>query len=158
MMLLNPDGSTAYDFNATPTTTPKTGVPRLAPRRYSLRVKQPRVLDQVKARTHAGGWMFNHLSVDVRLSREEDRAGGIRGYVERHARGEQMTVLWFVEETTVMLLVVQRTERGDTWERVGRMRMGWVEDGKEVLARCGRLEGLLAELPLRQLGEDIIIE
>ncbi|KFA78710.1 hypothetical protein S40288_01614 [Stachybotrys chartarum IBT 40288] len=154
LTLLNPDGGVAYDFSSR-----GTGMPRLPPRRYSLLVRQPLVLDRVKARTHAGGWIFNHLSVDVRLSSAADRAGGIRGYVERHARGEQMTVLWFVEETTVLLLVVQRVgQDGDRWERVGRMRMGWVEDGKDVLARCGRLEVLLGELPLRQLGEDIVIE
>ncbi|KAH7324699.1 heterokaryon incompatibility protein-domain-containing protein [Stachybotrys elegans] len=157
MVVLNPDGGVAYDFRAESVEGLRKGVPRLAPRRYLLRVTTPLVLDRVKAKTHAGGWAFNHLSVDVRLSSGDLEASGIRGYVERHARGEQMTVLWFVEETLVMLLVVQRTER-NTWERVGRMRMGFADEAKDVMQRCGRLEALLEELPLRRLAEDIILE
>jgi hypothetical protein len=151
ILLLNPDGSTAWDFCKS-----THGLPRLPPQHYALRVTNPLVLDKVKARTHSGGWIFNHLSVDLRLS-GNDGPPNIRTYVERHAHGEQMTVLWFVEETTVMLLVVERTGRG-TWERVGRMRMGFVESAREVMQRCRTLEGLLGELPLRSLGEDIVIE
>jgi hypothetical protein len=71
-----------------------------------------------------------------------------------------MTVLWFVEEALVMLLVVERTEREGriVWERVGRMRMGFPEEAKDVVKRCGRLEKMVEELPLRRLGEDIVIE
>ncbi|KAI9152158.1 hypothetical protein HJFPF1_09383 [Paramyrothecium foliicola] len=155
MVLLSPDGSVAWDFGNNGRSR---GMPRLPPQRYALRISNPLVLDKVKARTHSGGWMFNHLSVDVRLSNGSTAPPSIRTYVERHAHGEQMTVLWFVEETTVMLLVVERTERGDTWERVGRMRMGFVEGAREVMQRCRDLGGLLDELPLRRLGEDIILE
>ncbi|KND92117.1 hypothetical protein TOPH_02903 [Tolypocladium ophioglossoides CBS 100239] len=162
VVVLRPDGSLAYDFGPRPGPPPA-----LPPGRYRLRVSDPLVLDRVKARAHAGGWLFNDLSVDVRLSRGArgtaagpgpgSAPGGIREYVERHARGEQMTVLWFAEEATVLLLVVERTPAG-AWERVGRARMAFAQEPKEVVRRFGRLEVMLNYLPLRRLGEDIIIE
>ncbi|KOS20499.1 hypothetical protein ESCO_005346 [Escovopsis weberi] len=183
MCVLSPDGTTVvYDF-----TTPLPGSESgsgfgdghghgygsggsargLPPARYKLRVSNPLVLDRVKARTHPGGWTFNTLSVDVKMSGREGGTdtlslegqpdkSSIREYVERHGRGEQMTILWFVEEAMVMLLVVERV--GARWERIGRMRMAFGEDGKDVMRACGRLEGMLARLPLRRLEEDIIIE
>jgi hypothetical protein len=131
--------------------------PNLHIRPYGIHVPNPFVLDRVKARSHPDGWIFNRVSVDIRMSRG---AGSMREYIERHARGEQMTVLWFVEEALVMLLVVERTEREGriVWERVGRMRMGFPEEAKDVVKRCGRLEKMVEELPLRRLGEDIVIE
>jgi hypothetical protein len=83
--------------------------------------------------------------------------GSIKEYVTRHGMGEQMSVLWFVEEAMVMLLVVEKTGRG-TWERVGRMRMAFPEDAKDVMRASGRLEGLVGRLPMRRLGENIVIE
>ncbi|KAM4058874.1 heterokaryon incompatibility protein [Hirsutella rhossiliensis] len=157
IVLLGPDGNAAYDFFSQ-------AAPRLAQGRYRLRVSDPLVLDRVKARTHAGGWMFNDVSVDVRLSRGggTDQSGattsGLRDYVERHARGEQVTVLWFVEEATVMLLVVERTGATGAWERVGRARMAFAQEAKEVVRRFGRLEVMLNHLPLRRLGHDMVIE
>ncbi|KAM0209719.1 hypothetical protein ACHAQD_011060 [Fusarium lateritium] len=158
MVLVNRDGSVAYDFGAA---TAVTGMPPAPPnlhnRPYGIHVPNPFVLDRVKARAHPDGWIFNRVSVDVRMS---GGACTMREYIERHARGEQMTVLWFVEEALVMLLVVERTEREGrvVWERVGRMRMGFPEEAKDVVKRCGRLEKLVEELPLRRLGEDIVIE
>ncbi|PFH59454.1 hypothetical protein XA68_12286 [Ophiocordyceps unilateralis] len=142
----------AYDFQQTIATTPST------PGRYLLHVSDPLVLDRVKARCEpGGGWIFNDVSVDVRLSR--GGSGGLREYVERHGRGEQMTVLWFVEEATVMLLVLQRVDGGHgRWERVGRARMAFATEPREVVRRFGRLEVMLNHLPLRRLGEDIVIE
>ncbi|PTD05043.1 hypothetical protein FCULG_00000332 [Fusarium culmorum] len=148
----------AYDFGAS---TVVTGMPPSPPnlhiRPYGIHVPNPFVLDRVKARSHPDGWIFNRVSVDVRMSRG---AVSMREYIERHARGEQMTVLWFVEEALVMLIVVERMEREGrvVWERVGRMRMGFPEEAKDVVKRCGRLEKLVEELPLRRLGEDIVIE
>ncbi|PHH86051.1 hypothetical protein CDD83_10826 [Cordyceps sp. RAO-2017] len=83
---------------------------------------------------------------------------GLRDYVERHARGDQMTVLWFVEDATVMLLVVERTPGADRWQRVGRARMAFAQEPKEVVRRFGRLEVMLNHLPLRRLGHDVLIE
>lgn len=156
--LVNSDGSLAYDFGASAASTGMPPSPPSLPiQPYGIHVPNPLVLDRVKASTHAGGWIFNRLSVDVRLSRGPP---SIRDYITRHAKGEQMTILWFVEEALVMLLVVERTQRGrrTVWERVGRMRMGFFEDGKDVVKRCGRLEKMVEELPLRRLGEDIVIE
>jgi hypothetical protein len=76
--------------------------------------------------------------------------------VERHARGEQMTVLWFVEEATIMLLVLEQTSAG-VWERAGRARMAFSQEQKEVVRRFGRLEVMLNHLPLRRLGHDVLI-
>lgn len=162
MKVLGPDGSVVYDF-AEQLSSP----PRFRPARYALHVKDPLVLDRVKAKTHSEGWQFSGLSVDVRMSRGsgtetacqggENSIGSIKEYITRHGKGEQMSVLWFVEEATVMLLVVERTGRG-SWERVGRMRMAFPEDAKDVLRSSGRLDGLLGRLPMRKLGEDIIIE
>ncbi|KAH7182535.1 heterokaryon incompatibility protein-domain-containing protein [Fusarium flagelliforme] len=158
LVLVNRDGSVAYDFGASSAVT---GMPPAPPnlhlRPYGIHVPNPFVLDRVKARSHPDGWIFNRVSVDVRMSRG---AVSMREYIERHARGEQMSVLWFVEEALVMLLVVERVEREGriVWERVGRMRMGFPEEAREVVKRCGRLENLVAELPLRRLGEDIVIE
>ncbi|PTB41732.1 uncharacterized protein TrAFT101_009654 [Trichoderma asperellum] len=162
MVVLGPDGSVVYDF-AEQLSSP----PRFRPARYALHVKNPLVLDRVKAKTHSEGWQFSGLSVDVRMSRGsgtetaclggEASIGSIKEYITRHGKGEQMSVLWFVEEATVMLLVVEKTGRG-TWERVGRMRMAFPEDAKDVLRSSGRLEGLLGRLPMRKLGENIIIE
>lgn len=161
LVVLGPDGNVAYDFFSQT-------APHLMQGGYRLRVSDPLVLDRVKARTHAGGWMFNDVSVDVRLSRGggTDPQGkesavptsGLRDYVERHARGEQVTVLWFVEEATVMLLVVERTESTGSWERVGRARMAFAQESKEVVRRFGRLEVMLNHLPLRRLGHDMVIE
>ncbi|KAF4505963.1 hypothetical protein G6O67_006094 [Ophiocordyceps sinensis] len=159
MVVLGPDGNVAYDFFSQ-------AAPRLAQGRHRLRVSDPLVLDRVKARTHAGGWLFNDVSVDVRLSRGggTDQPGAatatsrLRDYVERHARGEQVTVLWFVEEATVMLLVVERTGATGSWERVGRARMAFAQEAKEVVQRFGRLEVMLNHLPLRRLGHDMVIE
>ncbi|UNI16831.1 hypothetical protein JDV02_003229 [Purpureocillium takamizusanense] len=208
MVVLAPDGSVAYDFTATPTATmPMPPVFRQG--RYALRVSDPLVLDRVKARAHeSGSWVFNDVSVDVRMSRGRgttttssstttvSSSGGgaavaaaaagagagrppssaIREYIERHARGEQMTVLWFVEDATIMLLVVQRSSNnnnntststaaaaaaaaaGGRWERVGRARMAFPAEAKEVVRRFGKLEVMLHHLPLRRLGEDIVIE
>ncbi|KYK61320.1 putative tol protein [Drechmeria coniospora] len=161
MAVLAPDGSLAYDFGATDGPPPRLGQ---AP--YALRVSDPLVLDSVKARTHEHGWIFNDVSVDVRLSRgrgTDDMSASpampssIREYLENHARGHQMSVLWFVEEALVLLLVIQRTEAG-RWERAGRARMAFAQDAKEVTKRFGRLEAMLNHLPLRRLGEDLIIE
>lgn len=165
ILVLSSDGRVAYDFS--PTSEP----PTFPPGRYLLRVTNPLVLDKVKARVHNGGWMFNDLCIDVRLSRgrgTEPSAtaplpsgakgpSAIREYVEHHARGDQMTVLWFVEEATIMLLVVEKTESG-SWERVGRARMGFGQDAKDVLRRFGNLEVMINHLPLRRLGSDILIE
>ncbi|KAF4988728.1 hypothetical protein FDECE_14939 [Fusarium decemcellulare] len=158
IVLVNRDGSVAYDFGASAAATGMPpAAPRLPMRPYGIHVPNPFVLDRVKARTHANGWIFNRVSVDIKLSRGSP---SIREYIERHAKGEQMTVLWFVEEAMVMLLVVERTERNGrvVWERVGRMRMAFPEDAKDVVGRCGRLEKMVEELPLRRLGEDIVIE
>ncbi|CAM1503276.1 Fc.00g080520.m01.CDS01 [Cosmosporella sp. VM-42] len=156
IVLVNADGSVAYDFIPHDGTTPL-GVPNLPIQSYGIHVPNPLVLDRVKARTHAGGWIFNNVSVDVRLSRG---SGSIREYIERHAKGEWMTVLWFVEEALVMLLVVEKTmkEGRAVWERVGRMRMGFAEEAKDVMRRYGRLEKMVADLPLRRLGNDVVIE
>lgn len=62
MVVLGPDGDVVYDFYSQ-------AAPRLARGRLRLRVSDPLVLDRVRARTHAGGWLFNDVSVDVRLSR-----------------------------------------------------------------------------------------
>ncbi|RCI09572.1 hypothetical protein L249_3901 [Ophiocordyceps polyrhachis-furcata BCC 54312] len=153
VVVLEPDGSRiAYDFGATTTAAPPT-----SPGRYLLRVSNPLVLDRVKARVgqRGGGWIFNDMEMDVRLSLGGD--GGLREYVERHARGEQMTLLWFVEEATVVLLVLQRAAAG-RWERVGRARMAFAEEAREVVRRFGRLEVMLKHLPLRRLGEDVVIQ
>ncbi|RFU80149.1 heterokaryon incompatibility [Trichoderma arundinaceum] len=168
MAVLAPDGSVIYDFGgqlSVPASA--SGPPRFRPGGYALHVKDPLVLDRVKAKTHAEGWQFSGLSVDVRMSRGtgtetaclggETSIGSIKEYVTRHGKGEQMSVLWFVEEAVVMLLVVERTGRG-TWERVGRMRMAFPEDAKDVMRASGRLEGLVGRLPLRRLGENIVIE
>ena len=188
IFLLNPDGSVAWDFDVSGQPgrfgASEGGPPYFPPDRYALLVRNPFVLDKVKARTlpGGGGWMFNDISVDVRLSnlssgggaagapfsqgREQSGGGGggsgvapsIRSYIEQHARGTQITVLWFIEEVTVMLLVLER--KGSAWERVGRMRMGFWGEKAEVLKRYGRgrdLEGLVESLPLRRLGEDVII-
>ncbi|KAJ6444973.1 tol protein [Purpureocillium lavendulum] len=184
MVVLAPDGSVAYDFTAA------SRPPIFRQGRYALRVSDPLVLDRVKARAHeSGSWIFNDVSVDVRMScggrgtsgsndhsRDHEapsatRPSAIREYIERHARGEQMTVLWFVEDATVMLLVVQRSppssssssssssgDRRRRWERVGRARMAFPAEAKEVVRRFGQLEVMLHHLPLRRLGEDIIIE
>jgi hypothetical protein len=165
ILVLNSQGKVVYDFSSTG------GPPIFPPGRYLLRVSNPLVLDKVKARVHNGGWMFNDLYVDVRLSRgrgtEPSTAGpltpgaskpsAIREYVEHHGRGEQMTVLWFVEEATIMLLVVEKTESG-SWERVGRARMGFGQDARDVMRRFGSLEVMINHLPLRRLGSDILIE
>lgn len=165
MVVLGSDGKVAYDFS------PSGGPVLFPPARYTLRVANPLVLDKIKARVHNGGWMFNDLSVDVRLSRgrgtestgsttyaaDANRPSAIREYLERHARGEFMTMLWLVEEATIMLLVVERTESG-SWERVGRARMGFAQDPKDVLKRFGNLEVLINHLPLRRLGHDILLE
>ncbi|KAF7543816.1 hypothetical protein G7046_g9925 [Stylonectria norvegica] len=155
IVLVNPDGSVAYDFSASDAS--RTGPPALPIRSYGIHVPNPLVLDRVKARTHAGGWIFNNVSVDVRLSRGP---ASIRDYIGRHAKGEQMTVLWFVEEALVMLLVVERAVKDGrvVWERVGRMRMGFAEEAKDVMKRYGRLEKMVEDLPLRRLGQDIVIE
>ncbi|KAK5991418.1 hypothetical protein PT974_09700 [Cladobotryum mycophilum] len=169
MLVLGPDGSVVYDFgDGSASLHPAAGPPSFSPGRYALRVSDPMVLDRVKARTHPGGWMFNELSVDVKMSGGsggtdtfgpdgQPAMSSIRDYIQRHGRGEQMTVLWFVEEAMVLLLVVGKTSRG-TWERIGRMRMAFPEEGKDVVKSCGRLDSLLNRLPLRRLGEDIIIE
>jgi len=192
MVVLAPDGSVAYDFSPSPATPPgRRGRPPpvFHQGRYALRVSDPLVLDRVKARAHeSGSWVFNDVSVDVRMSRGGRGTGGgaqeqqqqqqqhgtvggtsgaaaparpsaIREYIERHARGEQMTVLWFVEDATVMLLVVERsTSTSGRWERVGRARMAFPAEAKEVVRRFGKLEVMLNHLPLRRLGEDIVIE
>ncbi|POR39549.1 Uncharacterized protein TPAR_00245, partial [Tolypocladium paradoxum] len=62
VVVLHPGGGLAYDFLSP-------GPPALPPARYLLRVSDPLVLDRVKARPHAGGWLFNDVSVDVRMSR-----------------------------------------------------------------------------------------
>ncbi|RDA96287.1 hypothetical protein CP533_1640 [Ophiocordyceps camponoti-saundersi (nom. inval.)] len=152
VVVLQADGTkVAYDFGSTTPTPPTT------PDQYLLRVSNPLVLDRVKARAGpaGGGWVFNDIEVDVRLSR--GGGGGLREYVERHARGEQMTLLWFVEEATVMLLVLQRLACG-RWERVGRARMVFPEEDREVVRRFGRLEVMINHLPLRRLGEDVVIQ
>lgn len=152
IVLVTPAGHLAYDFS--PSSIPS----HLPLQPYGIHVPNPFVLDRVKARTHAGGWIFNNVSVDVRLS---TGPASIREYIERHARGEQMTVLWFVEEALVMLLVVEKVGRPDgrvVWERVGRMRMGFVEEPRDVMRRYGRLEKMVEDLPLRRLGQDIVIE
>ncbi|PWI71490.1 putative tol protein [Purpureocillium lilacinum] len=192
MVVLAPDGSVAYDFSPSPATPPgrrERPPPVFRQGRYALRVSDPLVLDRVKARAHeSGSWVFNDVSVDVRMSRGGRGTGGgaqeqqqqqqqhgtvggtsgaaaparpsaIREYIERHARGEQMTVLWFVEDATVMLLVVERsTSTSGRWERVGRARMAFPAEAKEVVRRFGKLEVMLNHLPLRRLGEDIVIE
>ncbi|KAI5464940.1 heterokaryon incompatibility protein-domain-containing protein [Mariannaea sp. PMI_226] len=162
-VLLDRDGKIAYDFGATDLRlgrAPK--APALAIKPYAILVPNPFVLDRVKAKTHPGGWIFNNLSVDVRLSRGNSTTGGggIREYIERHAKGEWMSLLWFVEEGLIMLLVVERSVRDGriSWERVGRMRMSFADESKEVLKKFGRLEKMVEELPLRRLGGDIIIE
>ncbi|KHN98450.1 Heterokaryon incompatibility [Metarhizium album ARSEF 1941] len=166
MLILSPDGQVAYDFSVA-----SDRPPTFPPGRYLLRVTNPLVLDKVKARVHNGGWTFNDVCVDVQLSRglgtEQDTvaplpSGGhkpsaIREYVEHHACGEQMTVLWFVEEATILLLVVEKTTSG-SWERVGRARMGFGQDARDVMRRFGSLEVMLNHLPLRRLGSDILIE
>ncbi|PHH76224.1 hypothetical protein CDD80_1710 [Ophiocordyceps camponoti-rufipedis] len=151
LTILHPDGRTiAYDFQA-----PADAAASLPAARYLLQVTDPLVLDRVKARTRpCGGWMFNDVSVDVRLSR--GGSGGLREYVEQHARGEQMTVLWFVDEADIMLLVLQR--QGGRWERVGRARMAFAAERRDVVRRFGRVEVMLNHLPLRRLGEDVVIE
>ncbi|PHH70147.1 hypothetical protein CDD82_7306 [Ophiocordyceps australis] len=125
---------------------------------YRLCVSDPLVLDRVKARTLAGGscWLFNDVSVSVNLSL--GGRGGIREYIEKHARGQQMTVLWFVEDATIMLLVVQRAASGTHWERVGRARMAFVQEPRDVVRRFEQLEDMLRHLPLRRLGQEIVIE
>ncbi|KAG5929114.1 hypothetical protein E4U42_007018 [Claviceps africana] len=163
-----------YDFS------PGSEPASFPPGRYLLRVSNPFVLDKVKARVHNSGWVFNDVYVDVRLSRgrgtdvsaaapvPSNGGGGggggggngpspIREYLEQHARGERMTVLWFVEEATILLLVLERTKAG-TWERVGRARMGFGQDAKDVMRRFGSLEAMINSLPLRRLGEDVLIE
>ncbi|KJZ77780.1 hypothetical protein HIM_02957 [Hirsutella minnesotensis 3608] len=161
MVVVRPDGGLVYDFFSQQP-------PELPQGRYLLRVSDPLVLDRVKARAHPGGWMFNDVSVDVRLSRgrgtdqstppaQGEPKSGLRDYVERHARGEQMTVLWFVEDATVMLLVLEQTPAG-SWERVGRARMAFAQEPREVVRRFGRLEVMLNHLPLRRLGHDVLIE
>ncbi|KAK2594781.1 hypothetical protein QQS21_007528 [Conoideocrella luteorostrata] len=167
MLVLSPDGKVVYDYS------PASGPPSFPPACYLLRVTNPLVLDKVKARVHNGGWIFNDVCVDVRLSRgrgtepsssssppassDPNKPSAIREYLEQHARGERMTVLWFVEEATILLLVLERTQSG-TWERVGRARMGFGQDAKDVMRRFGSLEVMINFLPLRRLGEDIIIE
>ncbi|KAG6006683.1 hypothetical protein E4U21_006758 [Claviceps maximensis] len=165
------DGKVLYDFS------PRSEPVSFSPGRYLLRVSNPLVLDKVKARVHNSGWIFNDLYVDVRLSRgrgtdastsapmPSNGGGGggsngpspIREYLEQHARGERMTVLWFVEEATILLLVLERTETG-TWERVGRARMSFGQDSKDVMRRFGNLEVMINFLPLRRLGQDVLIE
>ena len=164
MVVLSGEGNQLYDFTAT------SAPPSFPPGKYVLRVTNPLVLDKVKARVHSEGWIFNDLCVDVRLSTGRgtdarhmtgpvaaNTPSPIREYLEKHARGEWMTLLWLVEEALVMLLVVERTERG-TWERVGRARMAFAQDAKEIMARFGSLEVMLNHLPLRRLGQDILIE
>lgn len=165
MLVLSSDGKVMYDFS------PASGPPTFSPGRYLLRVTNPLVLDKVKARVHNGGWIFNDLCMDVRLSRGRgtrpsttaplpsgtNKPSAIREYLEHHARGEQMTILWFVEEATIMLLVVEKTESG-AWERAGRARMGFGQDAKDVMRRFGSLEVMINHLPLRRLGSDILIE
>lgn len=164
IVLLNPNGSIAYDFNPI-ISTDKTSVlpPNLLIQPYAIHVPNPFVLDKVKARTHpGGGWIFNNVSVDVRFSSSNGGAPPtIREYIEAHARAEQMTVLWFIEEATVMLLVVAKKARPGGrigWERIGRMRMGFAEEAKDVMRRYERLEKMVEDLPLRRLGQDIVIE
>ncbi|KAK7417590.1 hypothetical protein QQZ08_011571 [Neonectria magnoliae] len=159
IVLITRDGSVAYDFGASDLASGSPPRPPTLPiQPYGIHVPNPLVLDRVKARTHAGGWIFNRVSVDVRLSR--GTGGGIREYIERHAKGEQMTLLWFVEEALIMLLVVERTEREGrvVWERVGRLRMSFPEEAKEVVRKYGKLEKMVEDLPLRRLGADIVIE
>ena len=159
LTLLYPDDTPAYDFAPSAAGPPR----RLPPLKYKLRVSNPLVLDRVKAgaQPSGSGWRFNEISVDARVSGAQ-AAEGIRGYVQRHGRGEQMTVLWFVDGATAMLLVVERApgtggggggqeQRTDVWERVGRMRMGLEDEVKG-------LEDLLARLPLRRLGGDFVLE
>lgn len=160
-VLLAADGRAVYDFQ------PSREPPSFAPSRYLLRVTNPLVLDKVKAQVHSGGWMFNNVCVDVRMSSgrgtetsasaEAGKPSAIREYLEAHARGERMTILWFIEEATVMLLVVQRTQ-SKTWERIGRARMGFRQDARDVLRRFGHLDAMIESLPLRRLGQDIVIE
>ncbi|TFB01451.1 hypothetical protein CCMA1212_006951 [Trichoderma ghanense] len=164
MAVLAPDGTMVYDFGDKLVSA---GPPRFRPGKYALHVQDPLVLDRVKAKTHSDGWLFSGLSVDVRMSRGsgtetaclggEEAIGSIKEYITKHGKGEQMSVLWFVEEALVMLLVVEKTSKG-TWERVGRMRMAFKEDAKDVVRACGRLEELVGRLPLRRLGENIVIE
>ncbi|QUC20733.1 uncharacterized protein UV8b_04974 [Ustilaginoidea virens] len=164
MVMVSSDGHVVYDFSSAG------GPPSISPGPYLLRVTNPLVLDKVKARVHKGGWIFNDVCVDVRLSRgrgteantsaplasEANRPSAIREYLEQHARGERMTVLWCIEETTILLLVLERTA-STTWERVGRARMGFGQDPKDVMRRFGSLEVLVNSLPLRRLGQDIFI-
>lgn len=159
MVLINRDGSVAYDFGVGDLRSGRPPSPPVLPiKPFAIHVPNPFVLDRVKAKAHPGGWIFNNVSVDVRLSR--GTGGGIREYIERHAKGEQMSLLWFVEEGLIMLLVVERTERDGrvVWERAGRMRMSFAEESKEVSRKYGRLERMVEDLPLRRLGEDIVIE
>ncbi|KAG6041336.1 hypothetical protein E4U41_004866 [Claviceps citrina] len=165
IVVLRPDGKVVYDF------APGNGPPSFPPSRYVLRVSNPLVLDKVKARVHNSGWIFNDLCVDVRLSRGRgtdfstaatapsgsNGPSPIREYLEQHARGERMTILWFIEEGTILLLVLERTKNG-TWERVGRARMSFGQDGKDVVRRFGSLEVMINFLPLRRLGQDVLIE
>ncbi|OAA38796.1 Heterokaryon incompatibility [Metarhizium rileyi] len=165
MVVLSPNGQVVYDFSV------QSGPPTFSPGRYLLRITNPLVLDKVKARVHNGGWIFNDVHVDVRLSRGRGTEAGataplpsgitrpsaIREYLERHARGEQMTVLWFVEEALILLLVIEKTESG-AWERVGRARMSFGADAKDVMRRFSSLEVMINHLPLRRLGADILIE
>ncbi|QPH18969.1 hypothetical protein C2857_004099 [Epichloe festucae Fl1] len=167
MLVLSSDGQVVYDFS------PTSGPPSFSPNRYLLRVTNPLVLDKVKARVHNSGWVFNDVCVDVRLSRgrgtdfstaatmpsaaNSNGPSPIREYLEQHARGERMTALWFIEEATILLLVLERTKAG-TWERVGRARMGFGQDARDVMRRFGSLEVMINFLPLRRLGHDILIE
>ncbi|KAM6478222.1 heterokaryon incompatibility protein-domain-containing protein [Trichoderma sp. SZMC 28011] len=165
MAVLAPDGSVIYDFGGQMSSA--AGPPRFRPGKYALHVKDPLVLDKVKAKPHSDGWQFSGLSVDVRMSRGsgtetaclggEECIGSLKSYLMRHGQGEQMSVLWFVEETMVMLLVVEKTGRG-TWERVGRVRMAFAEDAKDVMRASGGLQGLVGRLPMRSLGQNIVIE
>ena len=157
MELISPSNTRMWPFSPLPQ-----GPPHIKADNYALFVKNPYVLDKVKARVLPhGGWMFNDVSVDVRLSTDIVPGGkiSIRDYIERHAKAEQMTVLWFVEEVTVMLLVVQKAMGmgGPGWIRVGRMRMGLWGEKSDVMDVCVNLQGLIGRLPLRRLGEDIYL-
>ncbi|PHH63626.1 hypothetical protein CDD81_5607 [Ophiocordyceps australis] len=166
MLVLDSDNKVVFDFAGINADSQDHGIlqgphfPSHLPQdAYCLRVSDPLVLDRVKARRLAGGscWLFNDVSISVNLSR--GGSGGIREYIEMHARGQQMTVLWFVEDATIMLLVVQRAATGGThWERVGRARMAFVQEPRDVVRRFERLEVMLRHLPLRRLGQEIVIE
>ncbi|KAH9880553.1 hypothetical protein IAQ61_000846 [Plenodomus lingam] len=155
MILHEPDGSSATTL-AGWTSVHTIGDPE---KPWQLTIRKPLVLRHMNLKhpKYPGEWRrLDDKVVSVHLSVPIIERQLVNDYRSGHLRIVLVltSMIPFVYDGIARFLVLRRADEEGRWERIGRMNM-WITEAEMMKLRTP--EALISALPVRMLGEDIIL-